>query len=60
MTSLHTATTKEEVERLISNHANVDQKDIYGQKPFYSACKRGNLEVVMELFHGLGMKVNLT
>lgn len=49
MTSLHTATTKEEVERLISNHANVDQKDIYGQKPFYSACKRGNLEVVMEL-----------
>lgn len=49
MTTLHTATTKEEIAQLLSNGANVDEKDRCGKKPFFLACEQGNLEVVMAL-----------
>lgn len=47
--NLHTATTAEQVEQLVSNGANVEEINELGEKPFYSACKDGKLPVVVAL-----------
>lgn len=51
MVSLHTASTLEEVDILLSGGADVDEKNDYGDKPFYTACSGGNMEVVTALYN---------
>ena len=47
--TLHTATTAEQVVRLVSTGANVERENKFKKKPFFWACEKGNLPVVMAL-----------